>query len=219
MVTFEQIQHDPEIKTYIRTADESLAELGFTEHSFAHVNRTAELVGRLLEAADCSEREQELGKIAAYLHDIGNLVNRTGHAQSGALMAFQLLTSRKMAPGEVAQVVSAIGHHDEGTASAVNKQAAALILADKSDVRRSRVRNLDMASFDAHDRVNYAVTQSHLHFSKQNQEIVLDLSIDTEISPIIAYFEIFTERMILSTKAAVRLNKSFGLIINGQRLL
>lgn len=219
MVTFEQIKRSAEIKTYIRMADSMLKQIGYTEHGFAHVGRTAEFAGRLLEACGGGDREQELGQIAGYLHDIGNVVNRADHAQSGAVMAFRLLDQMGMDPDEIALVISAIGNHDENTAAAVNRIAAALILADKSDVRRSRVRNQDMPSFDMHDRVNYAVTESRLHFSKQSKEILLSLSIDTNISPIISYFEIFTDRMILCTKAADSLQKSFGIIINHQRVL
>ncbi len=219
MVTFEQIKNSNEIQTYIKMADKTLRALGYTEHSFAHVTRAAEDAGRLLEAMGYSEREQELAKIAGYMHDIGNVINRVDHAQSGAVMAFRILDHMEMDAEEIAIIISAIGNHDEGTAAAVNAIAAALILADKSDVRRTRVRNPDLASFDIHDRVNYAVTASKLLFSRDCEAITLNLTIDTSISPVMSYFEIFLNRMLLCTKAADYFGRSFGLVVNGQKLL
>lgn len=157
MITFEQIQQNSEINTYIRKADEALISLGFTEHSFAHVGMVAEGCGYILTTLGYPEREVELARIAAYLHDIGNLINRIDHSQSGAMMAFRILNDLGMAPEEIAAIVAAIGNHDEGTGTPVSPIAAALILADKSDVRRSRVRNPDPTNFDIHDRVNYSV--------------------------------------------------------------
>ncbi|MBC5788014.1 MULTISPECIES: HD domain-containing protein [Clostridiaceae] len=218
-VTFEQIKNSPEIQTYIKMEDQSLKALGFTEHAFAHVTRTAENAGNILKEMGYSEREQELGKIAGYIHDIGNIVNRIDHAQSGAVMAFRILDKMGMTPEEISIIISAIGNHDEGTAAPVNAIAAALILADKSDVRRTRVRNRDLASFDIHDRVNYAVTQSSLNFSDESDNIILELTIDTDISPVMSYFEIFMDRMLLCNKAAAYFHKSFGLVVNKQRLL
>ncbi len=218
-ITFDQIKENKTIQTYIEMADHSLQALGYTEHSFPHVNHTATVAGKLMRANGRSKREIELARIAGYMHDIGNIVNRVDHAQSGAILAFQILDKLGMDPAEIAQIVSAIGNHDEETAQPVSAIAAALILADKCDVRRSRVRNRDLVNFDIHDRVNYAVTNSHLWFSDTSDEIVLELKIDTEISPILSYFEIFLKRMILSAKAARFYGKSFGLIINKQRLL
>lgn len=218
-ITFDQIKENKTIQTYIKMADNSLEALGYTEHSFPHVNHTATVAGKLMRTNGQPEREVELARIAGYMHDIGNIVNRVDHAQSGAILAFQLLDNLGMDAEEIAKIVSAIGNHDEETAQPVNAIAAALILADKCDVRRSRVRNRDLVSFDIHDRVNYAVTNSHLRFSKDSNEIVLELKIDTEISPILSYFEIFLKRIMLSTKAASFYGKSFGLIINDQRLL
>lgn len=218
-VTFEMIKNSHEIQTYIKMADVSLRAMGFTEHSFAHVGRAAHEAGNILKEFGYSERDQELAKIAGYMHDIGNVINRVDHAQSGAIMAFRILDHMNMSAEEIAAIISAIGNHDEGTAAAVNAIAAALILADKSDVRRSRVRNRDLANFDIHDRVNYAVTQSKLCYSAQSESIILDLAIDTDISPVMSYFEIFMGRMLLCNKAAEFFGKSFGLIINGQRLL
>ena len=153
-VTYEMVRKSEEINTYIRQADASLIALGYTEHSFAHVVRCAETASRLLSELGASEREVELARIAAYMHDIGNLVNRVDHAQSGAVMAFRILDKMGMPPEDTALVVTAIGNHDEGTAYPVNGVAAALILADKTDVRRSRVRNQATITFDIHDRVN-----------------------------------------------------------------
>ena len=160
LVTYEDIRNDESIKCYITEADKALCALGYTEHSFPHVVKTATMAEMILLTLNYPRRTAELAKIAGYMHDIGNIVNRIDHAQSGAVMAFRLLDRMGMDPGEIAQVISAIGNHDEGTAAAVNPIAAALILADKTDVRRTRVRNRDFSSFDIHDRVNYAVEES-----------------------------------------------------------
>ena len=219
MVTYQDIRSDPTIRTYISKADESLQALGFTEHSFAHVTTVAENCDYILSTLGYPEREIEVMKIAAFLHDIGNLVNWVDHSQSGAVMAFRILTDMGMDAGEVATVVTAIGNHDEGTGVPVNGPAAALILADKSDVRRSRVRNQDSASFDIHDRVNYSVKRSQLKINEEHTIIKLKLSIDTRYGSVMDYFEIFMNRMILCRKAAERLGLQFKLIINEQPLL
>ncbi len=219
MLTFEEIKKNPNINTYITSADNSLSALGFTEHSFAHVTKVAETAGYILKTLDFSEHSIELVKIAAYMHDIGNLVNRNEHSQSGAIMAFRILDKLNMEPHDIATIVTAIGNHDEGTGFPVDEVSAALILADKSDVRRSRVRNRDKASFDIHDRVNFSVTKSSLYISDDRQKITLELTIDTEYGSIMDYFEIFMERMLLCRKAADRLGLAFKLIINGQALI
>ena len=219
MITFEDIQNNEEIKTYITCADESLKTLGFTEHSFAHVTRVSETAAYILQTRGYSEHEVELARIAGYLHDIGNLVNRIEHSQSGAVMAFRILENRNMSPRAVAPIVTAIGNHDEGTGVPVNAVAAALILADKSDVRRSRVRNADIATFDIHDRVNYSVEKSVLKINEEKTLIKLKLQIDPKISSVMNYFEIFMERMILCRKAAKTLGLQFKLIINEQQLM
>ena len=218
-MTYEQIRQDEAIKTYIRQADASLAALGFTEHSFAHVGRVAEMAGYILETMGYPERTVELAKIAGYLHDIGNLVNRVEHSQSGAVMAFRLLDKMGFPAEEICTVVSAIGNHDEGTGVPVNPVAAALILADKSDVRRSRVRVSDIKDFDIHDRVNYSVTKSELKINEKKTNVKLKLTVDTHFSPVINYFEIFMNRMILCRKAAEALDLDFKLIINEQIML
>lgn len=219
MITFSEIKNSEEIRTYIALADESLVALGFTEHSFAHVTHVAETVKYLLETLGYSEREVELGQIAGYLHDIGNLINRVDHSQSGAMMAFRILKDMGAQPEDIATIVTAIGNHDEGTGVPVNPIAAALILADKSDVRRSRVRNPEFSQFDIHDRVNYSVRKSGLKINEEHTIVKLKLLIDTKYGSVMDYFEIFLNRMILCRKAAERLGLSFKLIINEQQLI
>lgn len=215
LLSFEDIKKSEEIRTYIQQADLSLAALGFTEHSFAHVTKCAVVAGKLLEDLGYPPREVELAKIAAFMHDIGNVINRADHAQSGAMMAFRILDKMGMSPRETAMVITAIGNHDEATAFPVNEVAAALILADKTDVRRSRVRNKETIFSDIHDRVNYAVEKSDLVLDKEKKEIILYLKIDTSICSVMDYFEIFLQRMILCRKAANYFGLGFRLNING----
>lgn len=219
MITFEEIRNNRDIKTYISKADESLIALGYTEHSFAHVGKVAENAAYILTTLGYDERTIELARIAGYLHDIGNLVNRVDHSQSGAVMAFRILDNLGMPADEIATVVTAIGNHDEGTGVPVNPVAAALIIADKSDVRRTRVRNIDMSSFDIHDRVNYSVEESDLSISEDKKRAVLTLKIDPSISAVMDYFRIFIGRMEMSKHAAAALGLEFSLVINGQDLL
>lgn len=219
MVTFDQIRENAAVRAYIACADESLVALGYTEHSFAHVTHVAKTAAYLLSTLGFSEHDVELACIAGYLHDIGNLINRVEHSQSGALMAFSILDKMGMPAEDIAKVITAIGNHDEGTGVPVNAISAALILADKSDVRRSRVRNDDVSTFDIHDRVNYSVRKSELRLNQDNTVVKLDLTIDTEYGSVMDYFEIFLERMILCRKAAERLGLRFKLIINGQPLI
>lgn len=216
---FETIRNNEEIRTYIAQADASLVALGYTEHSFAHVTKCAEVAASLLEQLGYDQRQVELAKIAGYMHDIGNVVNRTDHAQSGAVMAFRILDKLGMAPEDVAVVVTAIGNHDEHTAFPVNAVAAALILADKTDVRRSRVRNRDTINFDIHDRVNYAVARSDLALDRQAGTLTLTLMIDTDISSVMDYFEIFLTRMVLCRKAAEFFSLKFRMVINDSVVL
>lgn len=219
MITYETIKNNESVKTYIERADESLKALGYTEHSYAHVGMVAKRAAELLSGLGYDERVIELTKIAAYLHDIGNVINRVDHSQSGALIAFRILDNLGMQASEIAEIVTAIGNHDEGTGVPVSPLAAALILADKSDVRRSRVRNNDFTSFDIHDRVNYSVVDSELSLTDSGDAVALYLTVDTEISSIMDYFEIFLVRMKLCRSAAERLGLRFDLIVNGQRLL
>ncbi len=219
MLTFEDVKRNEAIRTYIQRADESLIALGFTEHSFAHVTVVAENAGYILRTLGYPERTVELAKIAGFLHDIGNLVNRIDHSQSGAVMAFRILDNLQCDPAEIATIVTAIGNHDEGTGQPVNAVAAALILADKSDVRRSRVRNQDPTTFDIHDRVNYSVKESQLKINGEHTLIKLKLSVDTKYGSVMDYFEIFMGRMLLCRKAAEKLGLQFKLMINEQQLI
>ena len=219
MITFEEIKNNEEIKTYIRAADASMISLGFTEHSFAHVVRCADVAGQILLKLGYDERTVELGKIAAYMHDIGNVINRIDHAQSGAVMAFRILDKMGMKAEEIAKIVCAIGNHDEGTAYPVNELAAALILADKSDVRRSRVRDKETVKFDIHDRVNYAVERSKLSVDTETKMATLSLTIDETVSQIAEYFEIFMTRMMLCRRAAAYFGLGFEININGRRVM
>lgn len=219
MITFEDIKNNEAIKTYITQADKSLIALGFTEHSFAHVTTVANTSKYILETLGYPSHDVELVQIAAYLHDIGNLVNRIEHSQSGAILAFRILDKMQMPPEDIALIATAIGNHDEGTGVAVNHIAAALILGDKTDVRRSRVRNHDFTSFDIHDRVNYSVKKSTVAIDESKTTIKLKLVLDNHFGSIMDYFEIFMDRMILCRKAAEKLGLEFKLIINEQQLI
>lgn len=218
-MTYQQIMQDPDIRTYIKMADASLGELGFTEHSFSHVHHVSSMAGDLLTSLGFDDRTVELARIAGYLHDIGNLVNRINHSQSGAIMAFRILDKLGFPAEEIAVITTAIGNHDEGTGVPVSAVAAALILADKSDVRRSRVRLKDPSKFDIHDRVNYSVTGSRLVLDESHTNVILQLTVDTQFSSVMDYFEIFMNRMLLCKKAAQKLGLNFRLSINDQPLL
>lgn len=219
MVTYKEIIADESIKTYIKKADESLQALGFTEHSFAHVMKVSENAAYILRTMGYSEHDVEVAKIAGYLHDIGNLINRVDHSQSGAIMAFRLLDHMDMTAEDISTIVTAIGNHDEGTGVPVNAVSAALIIADKTDVRRSRVRNNDFSKFDIHDRVNYSVVESSIKIGEDKKDITLNLTVDTSISPVMDYFEIFMGRMLMCRRAAEKLGLAFKLVINGQGVL
>ncbi len=218
-MTYEEIKNNKNIRTYIQTADETLIALGYTEHSFAHVTYVAEKAGYIMETLGYPARMVELTKIAGFMHDIGNLVNRVEHSQSGAVMAFRILDNLGFPADEIAQIVAAIGNHDEGTGVPVSPMAAALIIADKSDVRRNRVRNRDISNFDIHDRVNYSVTKAELKINEAHSLIKLKLSVDTHYGSVMDYFEIFLQRMILCRKAAEKLSLQFKLMINEQQLI
>lgn len=218
-MTYQDIKNNDEINTYIRQADQSLSALGYTEHSFAHVTLVAEKAGYILSTLGYPDRTVELVMIAGYLHDIGNIVNRVEHSQSGAIIAFRILDHLGFPPDEIGQIVTAIGNHDEGTGIPVSELAGALILADKSDVRRNRVRNQDVSAFDIHDRVNYSVTKSELKINEAHTLIKLKLSVDTHYSSVMDYFEIFLKRMVLCRKAAEKLGLQFKLMINEQQLI
>ncbi len=216
-IKFEDVRNSSAVNAYIEKADESLIALGFTEHSYPHVLKVANTASEILLALGHSPREAELARIAGYLHDIGNVVNRIDHAQSGAVMAFRLLDNLGADPEDIATIITAIGNHDEKTAFPVNSVAAALILADKTDVRRSRVRRQPLEKFDIHDRVNYSVTSADLDVS--NEAVTLAITIETEICDVLEYFEIFLDRMLLCRKAANQLGVKFHLIVNGQAMM
>ena len=218
-MTFEQIRSDAAVRTYIARADMTLEALGFTEHSFPHVSLVADRAAYILEKLDFDKRTVELARIAGFLHDIGNVVNRVDHSQSGAVMAFRILDRMDFPPEEIAIIISAIGNHDEGTGIPVNEVAAALIIADKSDVRRSRVRNPEDVTNDIHDRVNYSATHSDVLVDAEKKTLLLSLVVDTAISSPMEYLEIFMKRMLLCRSAAEKLGLSFHLRINGQSLL
>jgi len=219
MLTLEDIKRNEAVRTYIIRADESLSALGYTEHSFAHVTRVAEVSGYVLQTLEYPERDVELARIAGYLHDIGNLVNRENHSLSGAVMAFRILENMGFDATDIAMITTAIGNHDEGTGVPVNHVCAALILADKSDVRRTRVRNTEISGFDIHDRVNYSVKKSVLKINEEHTIVKLKLTIDTKYGSVMDYFEIFLGRMIMCRKAAERLGMQFKLIINEQQVI
>ena len=226
MITYDDIRKDEEIGILIETAERQLLEMGYTEHGLRHVGVVSSTATHILKELGYSERECELARIAGHMHDIGNAVNRTDHAHSGAILSYHLLKERGMDIKEAAEVMLAIGNHDENTGTAVSPISAAIILADKSDVHRTRVRNQNKSRFDVHDRVNYAVTESKLEIVDAQtkahdckKEIILKLTIDTEICPVIKYFEIFLDRMLMCKNAALYLGIWFHLEINGSILL
>ena len=217
-ITFDEIRKNEQVNAYIRKADESLIALGYTEHSFPHVTKVAMTASNILLKLGYSERDAELARIAGYLHDIGNVINRSDHAQSGAVMAFRILDKMGAEADDIATIVTAIGNHDESTAFPVNPIAAALIIADKTDVRYTRVRNQDISSFDIHDRVNYSVKESGIEIEK-GSHIEMKIRLETKICSVMDYFEIFMGRMILCRKACEKLGVAFWLTVNGQRLI
>jgi len=219
IVTYKYIKQNPDIMEYIQRADSALKAQGYTEHSFAHVERVAQVASMILEGLGYDERTVELAKIAGMMHDIGNVINRIDHAQSGAVMAFRLLDNLSMPASEICSIISAIGNHDEGTGLPLDPISAALIIGDKTDVRRSRVRNSDLLTFDIHDRVNYAVELSKVSFNEDKTSVILELQIDTNISSVLEYFEIFLDRMLLCKKASQFLGVRFEMFINGSIVL
>jgi uncharacterized protein len=218
LITFEAVKDNPRARVYVRRADEALAEIGYTEHGERHVGLVARIAFNVLKRLGHPEREAELAAIAGWLHDIGNAVNRDHHAQTGAAMAMQLLHEMGMPDSEICTVIGAIGNHHENDGDPVSRVAAALILADKSDVHRTRVRNPELIKFDIHDRVNYAVEKSFLNVDEAQKQITLELTVDTKISQVMEYFEIFMTRMQASRKAATYLGSRFGVTVNGFRL-
>ncbi len=219
MITLEDIKNNPVVDSFIRKGNQYLGTMGFTDHSYRHVNLVSNIARKILERLGYSRREAELAAIAGYLHDIGNVVSRNDHGITGAVIVYPIFMGLGMDPDEVAVLLSAIANHEEQYGQPVNPVAAALILADKSDVHRSRVRNPDFATFDIHDRVNYAAENSSVLVDPENRTITMDLTIDIEICPVMEYFEIFLTRMMLCRRAAGFLNCNFELIINGSKLL
>lgn len=219
LITLKDIKENEEVKNFLKISDRQMDVLGYTEHSFRHVNIVSRIAGDILQKLGHDEREVELARIAGYLHDIGNSINRVDHAHSGAILAYSILTRMGMDFTEAGEIMHAIGNHDENSGTAVSNISSALILADKSDVHRSRVRNKDFANFDIHDRVNYAVESSKVMISKQEKTAILKLTIDTNICPVMDYFEIFLDRMSMNRKAAEFLGLKFQLIINDSQLL
>ncbi len=219
MITLQDVKKNEEVEALIKGAQEQLKELGYTEHSHRHISIVSKRAGEILTKLKYPEREVELAKIAGYLHDIGNCVNRVDHAHSGAILAYNILKDMGMPVEERTQIMMAIGNHDENTGTAISDISAAIILADKSDVHRDRVVNSNLSTFDIHDRVNYAVTNADLNLDVENRKIILDLKIDTKICPVLDYFEIFMDRTMMSKYAAKYLNIWFELIINDTKLL
>lgn len=219
MITFEDVKQNSEIQALINAAQEQLDAIGYTEHSNRHINIVANRCGEILQTLGYDEHTVELGKIAAYLHDIGNAINRNDHAHSGAILAYQILKEMGMPAEDRAQILMAIGNHDEETGTAVSNISAALILADKSDVHRSRVKKTNIATLEIHDRVNYAVTDANLEVNAKERKVTLRLNIDTEICPVLNYFQIFMDRTMMSKYAAKFLNIWFELVINDTKLL
>ncbi len=219
IVTLAMIQENVKVKTFIQKADDNLGALGYTEHGFRHCRLTGRAARRVIVELDGDSREAELAGIAGFLHDIGNVMGRREHDVAGAIMAMQILQELNMPLEEVADIAAAIGNHDEEEGRVVNKITAALILADKSDVHRSRVRNRDIATFDIHDRVNYAVEESRLNIDSEGRVITLALKIDTSISQVMEYFEIFLTRMVMCRRAAAFMDARFSLTINEVTLL
>ncbi len=219
MITLEDVKNNPEVKALVEGAQKQLNALGYTEHSVRHVSLVSSRAGEVLRILGYPEERIELAKIAGYMHDIGNCVNRIDHAHTGAMLAFQILKDMGMDIEKRTEIMMAIGNHDEQSGTAVNDISAALILADKSDVHRNRVVNQNMSTFDKHDKVNYAVTNADFKLDKEQRKVTLDLTIDTKISPVLDYFEIFMERTMMSKHAAKYLGIWFELIINDTKLL
>lgn len=217
-VSYEDVKNNEEVNALIERGNEVLKTMGYTEHSKTHATKVAVTAGSILEQLGYNEREIELAKIAGYMHDIGNSINRYDHAQSGALLAYQILKDMGMPLEDILYVITAIGNHDEGTGTAIDVISAALILGDKTDVRRNRVQNNVMSTFDIHDRVNYSVLSSDLEIDAENKVIQMNMEIDSEIYSVMEYFEIFLGRMVMSKKAAQVLGCTFKLVANGSQL-
>ena len=219
MITLEDVKNNEEVQAFVNASQKQLKALGYTEHSNRHIGIVSKRTEEILTKLGYDEHTIELGKIAGYLHDIGNCVNRVDHAHSGAILAYNIIKEMGMPAPDITEIVMAIGNHDEGTGTAVSAISAALILADKSDVHRDRVINTNMSTFDIHDRVNYAVTNAELEVDEKAKKVILKLTIDTKICPVLDYFQIFMDRTMMSKYAAKYLQIWFELVINGTKLL
>ncbi len=219
MITFSDVKNNDEINNLILNSQKQLDALGYTEHAMRHITIVSRRAAEVLEKLGYDQHRIELAKIAGYMHDIGNVVNRTDHAHSGAILAYQILKDMGMDINDRTEIMMAIGNHDEATGTAVSDISAALILADKSDVHRDRVRNPNISAFDKHDKVNYAVTNADFIMNKEERKVTLSLTIDTKICPVLDYFEIFMDRTMMSKYAAKYLNVWYELLINGTKLL
>ncbi len=219
IVTLEEVKNNPVVKNFIEAANEYLGLIGYTEHGFRHVSYVSNLAGNILRYLNYPERLCELASIAGYLHDIGNIINRNDHGQSSAILAMTILDNMGMHAEEIALIISAIGNHEEEIGEPISPVSAALILADKSDVNKARVRNPKMISLDIHDRVNYAVERNFVEVLPDKKIIKLNLDINTNVSTIIEYFEIFLPRMVMCRRAANYLSCKFELVINNQKVI
>ena len=219
MITLKDIKENKELDALIRGAQKQLNAIGYTEHGHRHISIVSKRAGDILEKLGYPERTVELTRIAGYMHDIGNCVNIVDHAHTGAILAYNILKEMGMPIEEITEIMMAIGNHDENTGTAVSDISAALILADKSDVHRDRVVNKNLSTFDIHDRVNYAVTNADLIMDEKERKVTLNLTIDTKISPVLDYFEIFMQRTMMCKYAAKYLKIWFELIINDTKLL
>ena len=219
MITLEDVKKNLEVKALVESSQKQLNALGYTEHSIRHISIVSNRAGKVLEILGYPEERIELAKIAGYMHDIGNCVNRVDHAHTGAILAYDILKNMGMSLEKCTEIMMAIGNHDEQTGTAVSDISAALILADKSDVHRNRVVNKNISTFNKHDKVNYAVTNADFRLSNEEKKVTLDLTIDTKISPVLDYFEIFMDRTMMSKHAAKYLGIWFELIINDTKLL
>lgn len=218
-LTYKEIIKNEEILAFIKKGNENLQVLGYTDHSAAHTGLVANRAAYILEELGYSEKEQELAKIAGFMHDIGNTINRTHHAEYGGLLADSILRNFDISVADRITIVSAIAHHDESTGGATDAVSAALIIADKTDVRRNRVCETDKTAFDIHDRVNYAVIENDLNITPDMKSITLELTIDEKVCTMYEYFDIFLQRMLLSRSAAEMLGASFSLVVNGNKIL
>jgi metal-dependent HD superfamily phosphatase/phosphodiesterase len=219
MISVDSLKENERVRTYIAKANDQLGAIGYTEHGERHASLVSKIAYNILQRLEKGDRTAQLAAISGYLHDIGNVINREGHAQLGALLAHSILHDMGMDLDEITEVVGAIGNHHEEDGNPVSAVAAALILADKSDVHKTRVRNPDMVKFDIHDRVNYAAQSSFLRVNDKGRTLALELTIDPQISSVMEYFEIFLSRMVISRRAANYLGCKFELIINGSRMI